>query len=114
MVDAGLSRSHTDRNTTPNSGGIRVGDWKLVVAGGTVLDEDEAAAAPKKAQAANRVELFNLANDPYEKQDLAATNPAKVKELRARYDAFSREAVPPKSRPKPPGFQSPKVWGEVE
>jgi arylsulfatase A-like enzyme len=100
-------------NAAPESGGIRVGDWKLVLAGGTVLDE-EAGAAPKKAQARNRVELFNLANDPYEKEDVAGANPAKVKELRARYDAFAREAMPPKSRPKPAGFQSPKVWGEVE
>ena len=44
----------------------------------------------------------------------AAANPAKVEELRARYNAFAREAVPPKVRPKPAGFQSPKVWGEVE
>ena len=62
----------------------------------------------------NTVELFNLAADPYEKNNLAAANPAKVKELRTRYDAFAREAVPPKVRPKPAGFQSPKVWGEVE
>ena len=36
------------------------------------------------------------------------------KELRARYDALARQAVPPKTRPQPPGFQSPKVWGQRE
>jgi hypothetical protein len=37
-----------------------------------------------------------------------------VKELRARYDAYARQAVPPKSRPMPADFQSPKVWGEKD
>ena len=37
-----------------------------------------------------------------------------VKELRARYDAYAKQAVPPRSRPKAAGFQSPKVWGEKD
>ena len=45
------------------------------------------------------VELFNLADDPYEKNDLAETQPEKLKELRARYDALAKQAVPPKNRP---------------
>jgi hypothetical protein len=35
-----------------------------------------------------------------------------VKDLRAKYDAYARQAVPPKSRPKPKDFVAPKVWGE--
>jgi hypothetical protein len=58
------------------------------------------------------VELFNLADDPSEKENLADERPDKVQQLRAAYEALARQAVPPKTRPKPPGFQSPKVWGE--
>jgi hypothetical protein len=38
--------------------------------------------------------------------------PEKVQELHARYDALARQAIPPKTAPASPGFQSPKVWGE--
>ena len=37
-----------------------------------------------------------------------------MKELRARYDAYLKEAVPPKARPKPADFRVPKVWGEKD
>lgn len=95
-------------NTTPRSGAIRMGDWKLIL--GTAADEGESNAAVGHA---GRVELFNIADDPSEKLNLAAETPAKVAELRARYDTFSREAVPPRSTPKPAGFASPRVWGQA-
>jgi arylsulfatase A-like enzyme len=101
-------------NATPNSGAIRAGDWKLVLNGSGPRDDDGEGAAKGATQDPDAVELFNLAADPYEKNNLAQANPAKVKELRARYDRLAREAVPPKARPKPAGFQSPRVWGEVE
>ena len=101
-------------NAAPNSGAIRAGDWKLVINGSGERDDDGELAAKREVQKSNAVELFNLAADPYEKQNLAAANPAKVAELRARYDAFAREAVPPKVRPMAAGFKSPKVWGEVD
>jgi arylsulfatase A-like enzyme len=100
-------------NTTPNNGAIRVGDWKLVLNGGAGEEGGEAAARPKR-NAAPTVELFNLKDDLSEKTNLAARHPDKVKELRARYDTYARQAVAPKSRPKPKDFQSPKVWGETE
>ena len=117
-------------NTTPRNGAIRMGDWKLVV-GGNLADSDEspAAAVPsnspkqgKKAKAADpkavinglQVELFNLAEDLSEKTNLAAEHPEKVKELRARLEAFAKQAVPPKSAPKAADFKTPKVWGENE
>jgi hypothetical protein len=66
----------------------------------------------KKKTGAEQIELFDLARDPYEKSNVASANPARVTELRARYDALAKQAVPPKNAPPPPGFQSPKVWGE--
>ena len=44
--------------------------------------------------------------------NLAADEPERVKRLRALYDAYAREMVPPKTRPKPTDWKSPKVWGE--
>ena len=75
-------------NTTPDNGAIRMGDWKLVFNG----------AGTNATPATERIELFNLVNDSGEKQNLAASRPDKVKELRARLDAFAREAVPPRNR----------------
>ncbi|HEY8506147.1 MAG TPA: arylsulfatase, partial [Gemmataceae bacterium] len=80
---------------TPNGGAIRKGDWKLVVGG-------------------KRTELFNIAKDPYEKRNLAEEHPEKVKELQQRLDAYAKEAVAPKSKPKAEDFKVPKVWGEPE
>jgi arylsulfatase A-like enzyme len=52
---------------------VRSGDWKLVV-----------------TKATKAAELYNLARDPGEEQDLAAAQPAKVQELR---DLMARLAV---------------------
>ena len=92
-------------NTTPVKGAIRVGDWKLVVNGNVAdpADDDEGARpkAKKKnkraAVATDGVELFNLANDPYEKNDLSTKQPEKVRELRLRYDSLAKQAVSPKN-----------------
>lgn len=108
-------------NTTPRNGAVRMGDWKLVM-GGNLADSDEAPAAKdaakkgKKAAAGDppRVELFNLTEDLSEQNNLAEKHPEKVKELRARLEAFAKQAVPPKSAPKAAGFKVPKVWGEQD
>jgi arylsulfatase A-like enzyme len=103
-------------NTTPLAGAIRVGDWKLIVRGSGGDPRDDVQAADGRARASaggtTTVELFNIAADPFEKTDLARAKPDKVAELRGRYDSLAREALPPKSAPRPPGFQSPRVWGE--
>lgn len=98
-------------NTTPNTGALRVGDWKLVLNGKVAAAEGDGA---EDSPVEKSVELFNLASDPYEKQNLAAQQPNKVKELRARYDKLAAQAVPPKQKPKAPDFKSPKVWGEQQ
>lgn len=104
-------------NAAPDSGAILVGQWKLVINGS--IGTADAQALPAKRRAKQRsgdelVELFNLAEDPYEKENLAGKHPDKVQQLRAAYEAFARQAVPPKTRPKPPGFRSPKVWGQYQ
>ncbi len=101
-------------NTTPTGGGIRVGDWKLVVGGvgSRVLEDEERTPDVRAGDKLRDVELYDLAADPSETKNVAAENPAKVKELQARYEAFAKQAVPPKSVPKPAGFTVPKIWGE--
>ena len=110
-------------NAVPRSGAIRAGDWKLVINGGVgANDLDEATggagkAARKKsakaAPAADAVELFNLAADPSEKNNVAAANPQVVARLRARLDSYTRAAVPPRAEAQPSGFKVPRVWGET-
>ncbi|MGE0756377.1 MAG: sulfatase-like hydrolase/transferase [Pirellulaceae bacterium] len=104
-------------NTTPRGGAIRVGNWKLVVNGGVQEGDEAAVPAGKKKKKAKSVEgqgveLFDLARDPGEQQNLAREHPETVAELQKRLDALARQAVPPKSAPKAAGFVSPAVWGE--
>jgi len=79
--------------TSPSCTAIRCGDWKLLVGASEKGTEEAAddAAVPK------RIELYNLATDIGEKNNLAATNPEKVNELRARLAAWMKDAVPPGS-----------------
>lgn len=55
---------------------IRVGDWKLE------WNDDE----PNR-----NVELFNLAEDPYEKKDLSEKYPEKLAELQDKFDAWDSQ-----------------------
>jgi arylsulfatase B len=63
----------------PFRAALRKGDWKLVW----------------QATLPSRVELFNLAEDPAEKTNLADKNHQKVADLQQRIEALAREAVPP-------------------
>ncbi|MBI2825084.1 MAG: arylsulfatase [Planctomycetia bacterium] len=102
-------------NSTPRQGAIRVADWKLVINGHVPnADGDEGGADSRKDAGSERVALFDLAADPGEKQDRAAEKPRLAAQLRARYDFYAAQAVPPKSHAKPRGFKSPKVWGEAD
>jgi len=58
---------------------VRQGDWKLVKAGLT-----------------QPIQLFNLKDDRNEKNDLASTNPDKVKGLQTLWDAWNANNVPPR------------------
>ena len=63
----------------PFRGAARKGDWKLVW----------------KSVLPTKLELFNLAEDPNEKNNLAASNPEKVKELQARLEELARQSAMP-------------------
>jgi len=66
--------------TRPGQAAIRMGDWKLLVGAG--------------GGKAGQAELYNLADDLGEKNNLAAEKPDKARELRARLDAAMKNAVP--------------------
>lgn len=75
---------------------VRMGDWKLLMDPNENDAEEtaESGAAGRAYQPSGKVELYNLAEDIGEKNNLAAANPAKVKEMRARMDALLKGAVP--------------------
>jgi hypothetical protein len=54
-------------------------------------DAEEAKGSDK---AIGKMELYNLANDIAEKNNLAKTQPEKLAEMRARLDALLQDAVP--------------------
>jgi arylsulfatase A-like enzyme len=68
---------------------LRSGDWKLI------------RLYCDNADQSDRYELYNLANDPGERNDLAPSQPARVKELAARLDVYLKKtaAVIPKPNP---------------
>lgn len=94
-------------NVTPWSGAIRVGDWKLLHNGGHPANDTEAPPA-------ETLELFNIAEDPAEKNDQREQRPEifarmleQLKEIRA---SAARPFLTPNEAP--PGFKAPAVWGE--
>ncbi|MBX6314067.1 MAG: arylsulfatase [Isosphaeraceae bacterium] len=56
--------------------------WKLV---------QPAGAAPERAAASDRYELYDLEADPYEQHDVAAEHPEIVERLRKGYEAWFRD-----------------------
>ena len=66
-------------NIEPFRAAIRQGEWKLVWR--TVLP--------------SQVELFNLAQDPSEKNNLASQNPEKVAAMQQRLEVLARQGVKP-------------------
>lgn len=111
-------------NAAPGTGALRRGDWKLVVnghlrfKGGTPpanfkwSDLLRAEQNTEANAALVRTKLFNLADDPGESRDLAATHPDLVLELTARYESYARAAVPLVGGDVPADFKAPAVWGE--
>ncbi len=90
---------------TANDGAIRMGDWKLILNGNdgvtpsVDLETGERKKSGKKSdketRSENKIELFNLRDDPGETKDLSAEQPEIVKQLRVRYDGYFKAAVRP-------------------
>lgn len=90
-------RSEVVYDIEPFRASIRKGNWKLIW----------------QATLPTRVELFNLAEDPAEKNNLAETNPQKTLELQRRIEALAREAVPPLILKEALGAVKPALFGSV-
>lgn len=98
-------------NAAPAGGAIRAGDWKLILNGERPDDPDGGPRRNRNRQS-DAIELFNLVEDPAEKNNLAEKHPEKVRELRAQYNTLASQQVPPKAAPRPGNFISPAIWGE--
>lgn len=75
------------------------------------------STAGRASSSNHTVELFNLAEDPNERNNLAAANPDQVRRLHQRLLAFAKEAEPAKGiggGRVPKDFKTPTVWGEFE
>ncbi len=110
-------------NTTPTSGALREGRWKIVRNGQLVDSDEEGPPVTKKNQAAKKVaadpagdrfELFDLDADPSEKTNLATAHPEIVARLSARLAEFAAAAVPPLAKPSDLRGTVPKIWGEFD
>lgn len=66
-------------NVEPFRAAIRQGDWKLIW----------------RTLIPSSVDLYNLAEDPYETRNLASEHPDKVAAMKARIEALGREAAKP-------------------
>ena len=67
---------------------VRSGDWKLVKANAN-------AARPLRRPDVAQWQLYNLADDVGEQNDLAEKEPERVKELSAAWDKWNAELAPP-------------------
>jgi arylsulfatase A-like enzyme len=85
MQKAPSPRSEIVYNVEPMRAGVRNGDWKLIWV----------SLIP------GRMELYDLASDPSEKNDLASKHPERVAELRERATALARE------------MQQPLIFGDI-
>ena len=97
-------------NVTPYNGALRQGNWKLVRNGN--LTANYTGGPPT----VDTYELFNLSEDPLEKNDLSRTNPEKLQELQHRLRSYAAEAVPANISPStmPEDFKIPRAWGHPD
>jgi arylsulfatase A-like enzyme len=70
-------RTEVVYNIEPFRGGLRMGDWKLIW----------------RTPLPSALELYNIAQDPYEKTNLADRNPQKVAELQKRIEELAKQSA---------------------
>ena len=70
-------RTEVIYNVEPFRGAVRQGDWKLIW----------------RSLIPTSVDLYNLASDPYEQNNLAAEHPQKVAAMQERLNALGRQAA---------------------
>ena len=88
---------------SPAKAAVRMGNWKLLL---NATDKDAGETPGDEPKTTGQVELYNLAEDVSESKNLAATQPEKVTQLRARLDAFLKNAVPPGSEAAKPAARN--------
>jgi len=113
-ITQGKPSPHTEilHNHEPTRAAIRRGNFKLIVH----------APEPRRRSwtddPAPKLELFDLAMDPYEQNNLAETRAKEAKELLERLKRYAEQAEPPKGgragRKPPPDYKIPEVWGEQD
>ena len=72
-------RAEVIYNVEPFRGAVRQGDWKLIW----------------RSLIPTSVDLYNLAEDPYEKNNVAAAHPDKVATMQERLNALGKESAKP-------------------
>ena len=72
-------RTEVVYNVEPFRGAVRQGDWKLIW----------------RSLIPTSVDLYNLAEDPYEKNNVAAAHPDKVAAMQERLNALGKESAKP-------------------
>ena len=94
-------------NVTPFGGALRMGDWKLIHNGAVTAN---ATSKPEQ----ETWELFNVANDPSEKNDVKKDQAEVFARLKTKLAELAEAATTPNIPPNqaPPGFKVPSVWGE--
>ncbi|MCL2306241.1 MAG: arylsulfatase [Planctomycetaceae bacterium] len=120
MKDVWLNEKTFEReilhNTTVFTGALRKGDWKIVINGQVTSNEllEPNRRIENQKPRERQVEVFNVKEDPCEKNDLSQSNPEKRQELWKRYLWYAEQAVPHLSVPDRKDFQSPEIWGQFD
>ena len=91
---------------------IRRGDWKLIDTGGQFYPGGKAGKKELESRETSKAQLYNMAEDSYEKNNLINERPEIVDSLRKRLKEIQSEI-----RPAAPDEQIPqnaKIYGQEE
>ncbi|MFO0820497.1 MAG: arylsulfatase [Pirellulales bacterium] len=79
---------------SPTRAALRSGDWKLVSHGATEAARPKARAPKRRQQPTAAIELYNLAADVGETNNLAEREPERLAEMKLKLSGFLKDAVP--------------------